>query len=41
MKLIKMIVSDIKKDPVANLIAPVITTVVIYTALYLLLPPLR
>ncbi len=36
MKFIKMLVSDIKKDPVATLILPAATTVAIYTALCLL-----
>lgn len=36
MQIIKWIIEDIKKDPVANLIAPVTTTVAVYIALQLL-----
>lgn len=36
MKLLKEIFGDIIKDPVANLILPVATTVVVYVALQLL-----
>lgn len=36
MRLIKIIIEDIKKNPVSNLIVPVATTVVVYVALQLL-----
>lgn len=35
-RLIKIIMEDIKKNPVSNLIVPVATTVVVYVALQLL-----
>lgn len=36
MQLIKIIIEDIKKNPVSNLIVPVVTTGVVYVALQLL-----